>query len=191
MELATEGLPLKRKDRKSHKPASPWGQISLEQTNCLSFKLQATSFQSFVDASFPGKRAQFSPSPSLNLELSGCSTPSLTPHLVKFQGLQSVQVQLPSSTWSVPPIQMPAGVFSCNFLNGFWKSLTFSYMCVQEVMSITGCDRGKMTPHSSAFQLSCPPKQLLLAPEVALTWDGGWAEQETRNRFISITSSIS
>ena len=143
----------------------------MEQTNCLSFKLQATSFQSFVDASFPGKRAQFSPSPSLNLELSGCSTPSLTPHLVKFQGLQSVQVQLPSSTWSVPPIQfqMPAGVFSCSNLYGYEISLTSSYVHVQVVMSIIRCDRGKMSSHVPALLFSCCPEHLLLAPEIAFT----------------------
>ena len=141
----------------------------MEQTNCLSFKLQATSFQSFVDASFPGKRAQFSPSPSLNLELSGCSTPSLTPHLVKFQGLQSVQVQLPSSTWSVPPIQMPAGVFSCSNLYGYEICLTSSYVLVQVVLSIIGCDRGNMTSHVPALLFSCCPGQFLLAPEVTFT----------------------
>ena len=64
----------------------------------------------------PWKTKQSSPSPSMWMELSGCWWPRLTPHLVKFQGLQSVQVQLPSSAWSVPPIQMPPGVFSYNRL---------------------------------------------------------------------------
>ena len=56
----------KRSVRKIHGSTfKPGEQIGLEQTNCLSFKLQATSAQSSVDALFPGKRAQFSPSPSL------------------------------------------------------------------------------------------------------------------------------
>ena len=64
---------------------------------------------------------------------------------------------------------MPAGVFSCNNLYGGEICLTSSYVHVQEVMSIIGCDRGKMTSHVPALLLSYSPEQLLLAPEVALT----------------------
>ena len=41
-------------------------------------------------------------------------------------------------------------------------------MHVQVVMSIIGCDRGKMSSHVPAILLSFCPEHLLLAPEVAV-----------------------
>ena len=42
-----------------------------------------------------------------------------------------------------------------------------TYMLVQEIVRVIGCDRGKMSPKTLTLELRRPPEELLLAPEVA------------------------
>ena len=87
-------------------------QILLLQTNCLCLALHVASAQSMWLDLLPGNRRQSSPLPSLWFELSGCWVLAHFPHLVKFQGLQSVHVQFFSWMWSVPPTQISPKFFS-------------------------------------------------------------------------------
>ena len=87
-------------------------QIDLLQTNWCSLKLHGKSFHPVWPVLLPSKYTQFSPSPSRPKELSGCCVlPFIKAQFSNLHGLQSVQVQLPSSAWSVAPIQMR--VLSC------------------------------------------------------------------------------
>ena len=42
-----------------------------------------------------------------------------------------------------------------------------TYMLIQEIVHVIGCDRGKMSPKTLTLDPCRPPEQLLLAPEVA------------------------
>ena len=45
--------------------------------------------------------------------------------------------------------------------------LMLTYMLIQEIVHVIGCDRGKMSPKTLTLELRRPPEELLLAPEVA------------------------